>query len=677
MSKFDRTFSRLHVNWLGKGVESSVGELKVGEEVNGIDFDASDSGVGSDCDDPVSKRKMQIKEFQNEQKNNVVETNRNIKFFKNDSLRVRARCYGHVPCAKKEGGRQRPVIKKKVQTEGSKGEGSKTEGSKGEGESSKGKKVISEKPTCPWTLHVSKPEGKDRWTVKTFNSEHTCLRSRNLSAANSTFLSEHVSDIVRTNPDISGEAVEDHLSKQFGINISRMTAYRAKDKAVKKLRGDYHEQFSLLREYIIELKHRNPGTTVKLDFHPTTTEQFETRVCRRIFVCLGSLKMGFQELGRELLGLDGAFMKGPYPGQLLTAVCVDGNNGIYPVAYALVEAECKASWEWFLECLGDDLGLPNNVNFTFISDRQKGILPAINKVFPSAEHRFCLRHINENMIAKFRDGGLRDPFGLQPQEQHMLSLRMQWRAKCDILLNNICESFNSKLVKGRDKPIITALEFIREYLMKRIVKVQEVIDTCKGPLTPTATEILETNKKDAEKFNVIWNGENRFQVNGPWNEQVVVDMQNRECSCRKWHLTGIPCKHVVVVLWKMDKFGYDVGEVEDWVHTAYTLQTWQQVYSNKVEPIVGATCWEKSNNPMKILPSKHHKQVGRPKKKRKRSQYENEPIVRGNKLSKKGGTITYGNCKNKGHNSKTCKGQSSQATENRPRKKATKSKSAI
>nr|XP_043638098.1 uncharacterized protein LOC122609102 [Erigeron canadensis] len=309
------------------------------------------------------------------------------------------------------------------------------------------------------------------------------------------------------------------------------------------------------------------------------------------------------------------------------------------------------------------------------------------------------------MIAKFRDGGLKENLWFaairtthaefenamsEIQRIHLEAYdylrkipaqsrsraHFSGRAKCDILLNNICESFNSKLVKGRDKPIITSLEFIREYLMKMIVKVQEVIDTCKGPLTPTATEILETNKKDAEKFNVIWNGENRFQVNGPWNEQVVVDMQNRECSCRKWQLTGIPCKHVVVVLWKMDKFGYDVGEVEDWVHTAYTLQTWQQVYSNKVEPIVGATYWEKSNNPMKILPPKHHTQVGMPKKKRKRSQYENEPIVRGNKLSKKGGTITCGNCKNKGHNSKTCNGQSSQPTENRPRKKPAKSKSA-
>ncbi|GJZ23029.1 hypothetical protein Tco_0560488 [Tanacetum coccineum] len=61
----------------------------------------------------------------------------------------------------------------------------------------------------------------------------------------------------------------------------------------------------------------------------------------------------------------------PCPGQILTAVRVDANNGIYPVEYAIVEAESKASWCWFLKLLGEDLGIEVNFNYTFISDRQK------------------------------------------------------------------------------------------------------------------------------------------------------------------------------------------------------------------------------------------------------------------------------------------------------------------
>lgn len=44
---------------------------------------------------------------------------------------------------------------------------------------------------------------------------------------------------------------------------------------------------------------------------------------------------------------------------------------MYPVAFAVVEAEIKDSWTWFLEALLSDLGTPPTEGWTFISDRQK------------------------------------------------------------------------------------------------------------------------------------------------------------------------------------------------------------------------------------------------------------------------------------------------------------------
>ncbi|GKA33472.1 mutator type transposase, partial [Tanacetum coccineum] len=121
-----------------------------------------------------------------------------------------------------------------------------------------------------------------------------------------------------------------------------------------------------------------------------------------------ALKDGFRVGGRDLLGLDGAFMKVPYEGQLLIVVSVNANNGIYPVAYGIVESESLDSWLWFLTALGDDLGLYLNLNFTFITDRQKGLLPAIKRLFPSAEHRYCVRHICENINSTWRGGAYKE-----------------------------------------------------------------------------------------------------------------------------------------------------------------------------------------------------------------------------------------------------------------------------
>ncbi|GJT87357.1 transposase, MuDR, partial [Tanacetum coccineum] len=53
-----------------------------------------------------------------------------------------------------------------------------------------------------------------------------------------------------------------------------------------------------------------------------------------------------------------------YEIRILTAVGVDPNNGTYPLAYVVVDSENKQSWLRFLDCLGDDLELFGNSNFT-------------------------------------------------------------------------------------------------------------------------------------------------------------------------------------------------------------------------------------------------------------------------------------------------------------------------
>ncbi|XP_071688705.1 uncharacterized protein [Rutidosis leptorrhynchoides] len=183
------------------------------------------------------------------------------------------------------------------------------------------------------------------------------------------------------------------------MDISKYKAYRALQAAKKVVQGDYAKQYDYLRDYLEELSRSNPGTTVRLLTEPCD-DDVDKRKFMRCYVCLGPLKEGFRTLSRDLLGLDGAFMKEPATGQILSDVGVDSNNGIYSLAYAILEGENYNSWSWFLECLRDDLDLTSMSNFTFISDRQKGLIHAVERIFPCVEHGFCLRHLHENMKTK-------------------------------------------------------------------------------------------------------------------------------------------------------------------------------------------------------------------------------------------------------------------------------------
>ncbi|GKC82672.1 FAR1-related sequence 5-like protein isoform X2 [Tanacetum coccineum] len=199
----------------------------------------------------------------------------------------------------------------------------------------------------PWVLYVGKDKHTQNWVVKTHRDTHKCLQSREIKHCTYKFLSEKIYNQVRVNPEIPVKVVQDQLQRDLERSIFMSKAFRAKAKST------------------------NPNTTVKIAVERNNDPFLPTMVLQRIYVCLGALKLGFRACKRDMLGLDGAFMKGLFPGQVLAVVGHDSNNEIYPLAYALVEAESKSSWCWFLQCLGDDIDLHPNSNFTFINDRQK------------------------------------------------------------------------------------------------------------------------------------------------------------------------------------------------------------------------------------------------------------------------------------------------------------------
>lgn len=74
-----------------------------------------------------------------------------------------------------------------------------------------------------------------------------------------------------------------------------------------------------------------------------------------------------------MIGFDGCFLKGVCKGQLLVAVCRDGNNQMLPIAWAVVEVENQYTWTWFLELVKNDLELGEGHQLSIISDMQKVI----------------------------------------------------------------------------------------------------------------------------------------------------------------------------------------------------------------------------------------------------------------------------------------------------------------
>jgi hypothetical protein len=157
---------------------------------------------------------------------------------------------------------------------------------------------------------------------------------------------------------------------KWGVKLSHDQAYRAKRKAIQLIQGAGREQFSHLRTYADELINSNPNKTVIIQCVDSNSgPMFE-----RMYVCLEACKSAFSYTCRPLIGLDACFFKGDYGGQLMAAVGKDGNNQIFPIAYAVVEAETKNSWQWFIKLLLEDLQSISQKPYAFISDQQKVVI---------------------------------------------------------------------------------------------------------------------------------------------------------------------------------------------------------------------------------------------------------------------------------------------------------------
>lgn len=74
-----------------------------------------------------------------------------------------------------------------------------------------------------------------------------------------------------------------------------------------------------------------------------------------------------------MIGLDGCHLKGLFRGRLLTAVGMDPEDGMYHIAWSVVDIEKTDNWCWVLRKLKEDFNINNDATWTFTSDKQKVI----------------------------------------------------------------------------------------------------------------------------------------------------------------------------------------------------------------------------------------------------------------------------------------------------------------
>ncbi|KAI6684437.1 hypothetical protein NL676_030350 [Syzygium grande] len=260
------------------------------------------------------------------------------------------------------------------------------------------------KEGCPWRIHVAKCPGVPTFSIRTLHEEHTCEGVHNLhhQQASVGWVARSVEARIRDNPQYKPKEILQDIRDQHGVAVSYMQAWRGKERGMAALHGTFEEGYRLLPAYCEQIRKTNPGSIASV-FATGQENCFH-----RLFISYRASIYGFINACRPLLEIDRAHLKGKYLGTLLCASAVDADDSLFPLAIAVVDTETEENWMWFMSELRKLLGVntDNMPRLTILSERQRGIVEAVETHFPSAFHGFCLRYVSENFRDTFKNSKL-------------------------------------------------------------------------------------------------------------------------------------------------------------------------------------------------------------------------------------------------------------------------------
>ncbi|PSS21633.1 Protein FAR1-RELATED SEQUENCE like [Actinidia chinensis var. chinensis] len=521
---------------------------------------------------------------------------------------------------------------------------------------------------CPWRIHASRLSTTQLICIKKMNATHTCEGAAVTTGYQATrsWVAGIIKERLKVNSNYKPKDIVNDIKQEYGIQLNYFQAWRGKEIAKEQLQGSYKEAYNQLPFFCEMIMDTNPGSLATF----TTKDDSSFH---RLFVSFHASLYGFQHGCRPLLFLDSIPLKSKYQGTLLAATAPDGDDGVFPVAFAVVDAETDDDWHWFLLQLKSALATAQSI--TFVADREKGLKDSIADIFGDVDvhHGYCLRYLSEQLIRDLKGQFSHEvkrlmiedfyaaayaprPEGFQRCVESIKSISLEgynwvmqsepahWAnayflgARYNHMTSNFGELFYSWASDAHELPITQMIDAIRGKIMELIYTRRADSNQWLTRLTPSMEEKLEKDSLNVRSLQVLISAGNRFEVRGETIE--IVDIDQWDCSCKGWQLTGLPCCHAIAVISCLGRNPYD------YCSRYLTTDSYRLTYLESVYPVPNVDRPKQndsSQNVVTVTPPPTRRPPGRPTTKRFGSQ---EVVKRQLQCSR---------CKGAGHNKSTCK----------------------
>lgn len=528
------------------------------------------------------------------------------------------------------------------------------------------------KEGCPWRVHVAKCPGVPTFTIRTLQGEHTCegVRNHHHQQASVGWVARSVAERIRDNPQYKPKEILQDIRDQHGVAVSYMQAWRGKERSMAALHGTFEEGYRLLPAYCEQIRKTNPGSIA------TVVAAGQENCFHRLFISYRASIYGFINACRPLLELDRAHLKGKYLGGLFCAAAVDADDALFPLAIGIVDEESDDNWMWFMSELRRLLGVntDNMPRLTILSERQRGIVEAVETHFPSAFHGFCLRYVSENFRDTFKNTKLVNIFWnavyaltaveFESKIAEMVEVSQDvipwfqqfppqlWAVayfegvRYGHFTLGVTELLYNWALECHELPIVQMMEHIRHQLTSWFNDRRDMGMRWASILVPSAEKRILEAIADARCYQVLRANEVEFEIVSTERTNIV-DIRSRICSCHRWQLYGLPCAHAAAALISCGQNAHVFAE------PCFTVVSYRETYSQMINPIPDKSQWRELGEgaegggakvDMTIRPPKTRRPPGRPKKK----------VLRVENFKRPKRVVQCGRCHMLGHSQKKC-----------------------
>ncbi|KAM6567985.1 hypothetical protein CsatA_027113 [Cannabis sativa] len=520
--------------------------------------------------------------------------------------------------------------------------------------------------SCKWLLRASKYLKTDMFIVRKYVPTHTC--SLDVKGDHRQASSRVIGECIKSKYKLLGETsyspydIMRDMKDEYGVSISYEKAWRARECALEMIRGAPEESYENILSYLYTLKNKNPGSVTHLGTDNDSHFKY-------LFIALGASLCGWPHC-RPVIVVDETFLKAKHSRTLFTACAKDANDKIFPLAFGISDFDNDASWDWFLTKLKDAYGERDGL--CIISDQQSNICASVKKVYPNAKHGFCMTHVLNNLKANFKSCGkeivptfiaaarsyIKDDFEYYMKQLDNIDVGIRpylaevghekWSrafftgGRYSIMTANIAESMNIVDGSAREMPVAALVEWLINWTEKWFTEKRQEAESTVTVLAAATEKVLRENQVAALPLVVLPIDSNLSRVYDG-DSLFIVNLDEKTCSCRRFNLDQIPCRHALAVIAKkrLNPYAY----CSRYYKREELLATYQEIIYLLGNP----RTWSIPDDvkSMEVLPPISTEKSSRIKRKRLSFSGEHNSKSR------------CGRCGQPGHNRKTCKSLSS------------------